>query len=112
MVFERWIALLPVSKSVGGLFVHRDHKGDPNARMPFVPVPAAKQRAAVRLLVDQAFDEDAFRFDPTTLNKLAPNRWSHWGMGSLYSGPIEFPVAGLVEAVQTNLLVSLLHPIR
>lgn len=110
MVFERYIAMVPVIKAVGGLYFARDHKGDPNARLPFTPVPVERQRAAVKLLVDQAFDEDAFEFDAATLNKLAPNRYSHWGMGSM--SPVDFPAHDLVESIQSYLLSTLLDPIR
>ncbi len=111
LVFERFISLLPITKTVGGLYFARDHKGDPNQRAPFTPVPAAEQRDAVRTLIDQAFDEDAFAFDPKMLNKLAPNRYSHWGVG--WGGtPVDFPVHGLVEQIQSILLAQLLNPIR
>src|SRR5262249_32861524 len=32
---------------VGGAYAHRDHRGDPSGRDPFVPVQAAKQREAL-----------------------------------------------------------------
>ncbi|HMF15388.1 MAG TPA: zinc-dependent metalloprotease, partial [Gemmataceae bacterium] len=35
---------------VGGEYAHRDHKEDPNARDPLVPVPGAKQRDALKFL--------------------------------------------------------------
>ncbi len=111
LIFERYISLYPVTKTVGGLYFTRDHKGDPNQRLPFTPVPAAKQREAVRLLIDQAFDEDAFNFDAELLNKLAPNRYSHWGVGG-GATPVDFPVHGLVEQIQGILLAQLLNPIR
>lgn len=110
LVFERYISLYPVTKTVGGLYFVRDHKGDPNQRMPFTPVPADKQRQAVRLLIDQAFDEDAFDFDPAMLNKLAPNRYSHWGMGS--GTPVDFPAHDLIDQVQRFLMANLMDPIR
>ncbi|NIR43739.1 MAG: zinc-dependent metalloprotease [Gemmatimonadetes bacterium] len=111
LIFERYISLYPITKTVGGLYFHRDHKGQPNARMPFDPVPAAEQRAAVQLIVDQAFDEDAFTFDAERLNKLAPNRFSHWGVG--WGGtPVDFPVHSLVGTVQRYLMNQLMSPIR
>ncbi len=110
LMFERFRSLLPVTKTVGGLYFNRDHKGDPNGRLPFTPVPAAKQREAVKFLVDQAFDEDAFEFEPDRLNKLAPNRWSHWGMGSRY--PVDYPVHSFVASIQGRVLELLIEPIR
>jgi hypothetical protein len=111
LIFERFISLYPVTKMVGGLYFVRDHKGDPNGRPPFTPVPAEKQREAVKLLIDYAFDEDAFNFDPELLNKLAPNRWAHWGVG-WFTIPVDFPIHSYVLMVQSTLLGELLHPVR
>lgn len=111
LIFERYLSLFPVTKKVGGLYVARDHKGDPSGRLPFTPVPAAKQREAVHLLLDHAFAEDAFRFDPEMLNKLAPNRWSHWGVG-WFQVPVDYPVHAYVAFLQESLLEELLNPFR
>ncbi|MBI4513112.1 MAG: zinc-dependent metalloprotease [Gemmatimonadetes bacterium] len=109
LIFERLNALAPVTKAVGGLYFARDHKGDPNARLPFTPVPAARQREAVQLLVRHAFAEDAFRFDPELINKMAPSRWSHWGGITFpFPVPVDFPVHSYVALVQGALLGELL----
>ena len=39
-----------VARFIGGVYVHRDHKGDPNARPPFVIVEPKKQREALAFL--------------------------------------------------------------
>jgi hypothetical protein len=67
------------SRYVGGIYVNRDHKGDPNARPPYVVVPAEKQREAVALLEQQVFNDKPFQFPPELYNYLAASRWSHWG---------------------------------
>ena len=110
LLLTRYQALLPVVKSVGGNYVARDHKGTPNARPPLRPVPAEEQRAAVQLLVDDAFAPDAFQFEAERLNKLAPNRNNHWGAS--LSLPVDYPVHSYVDRVQSNLLRELLHPAR
>ena len=110
MIFERYIALLPAVKNVGGVYVNRDHKGDPAARLPFTPVPAARQREAVQLILTEAFAEDAFKFDPLVVNKLAPSRWTDWASGSLT--PVDFPIHGTVARIQTILMSQMLHPVR
>lgn len=107
LTFERFIALLPLTKYVGGLYFARDHKGDPNARMPFTPVTAERQREAVAFLVEQAFAPGAFRFEPDLLNKLPPSRWSDWSSGFIRI-PIDFPVHQSVGSLQASLLAMLL----
>lgn len=110
LISERFRSLQPVTKMVGGMYVARDHKGTPNARMPFRPVSAEKQRAAVELLVDAAFAPDAFQFAPERLNKLASNRRSYWEIP--VDLQIDYPVHETVASVQTGLLGDLLHPAR
>jgi hypothetical protein len=67
------------SRFVGGMSVNRDHKGDPNARPPFVVVPAAKQREALALIEEQILSDKPFNFPPELYNHLASTRWNHWG---------------------------------
>jgi hypothetical protein len=110
LIYERYRTLMPVTKTVGGMYVARDHKGTPNARMPFRPVSAEKQREAVDVLVENVFAPDAFQFDPDRLNKLAPDRHAHWATS--WSLQIDYPVHEYVDMVQTGLLNELLHPAR
>ncbi len=111
LLFERFSALYPVTKYVGALSFTRDHKGDPNARLPFTPVPAERQRAAVALITDAMFGEQSIRYDPDLLNRLAPNRLSHWGTG-YGATPVEYPANEMVGSLQEVLLLELLDPIR
>lgn len=107
LIFERWQALVPVTKMVGGSEFFRHHKGDPNAKSPFVPIPAEREREALSLIIDEAFAPGAFSIDPDVLNKLAPNRysdWSNWG-----GVPVDYPIHGTIGFVQSNLLGQLMH---
>jgi hypothetical protein len=110
LIFERYRALLPVTKTVGGMLVSRDRKGAPDARMPFTPLAADRQRAAMDLIVREAFAPEAFAFDADLLNKLAPNRYRDWGTG--WSMQVDFPIHQYVEIVQGGLMQELLHPAR
>ena len=110
LLMERYRTLLPVTKMIGGSYVARDHKGTPDARPPLRPVSVEEQRDAMALLVDEAFAPDAFEFDPERLNKLAPNRHSHWGTSP--SMPVDYPVHRQIDLIQSNLLRELLHPAR
>ncbi len=111
LLFEQFIAMLPVTKVVGGMEVSRAHKGDPGAKPPFRPLPAAEQRAAVQLLADEVFAEGAFDIEPSYLNKLAPNRWAHWGV-PWFAVPVDYPIHSYVAFVQLALLNELLSPPR
>jgi hypothetical protein len=110
-IFTRYSVLAPVTKQIGGMYFARDHKGDPNARLPFTPVPAAKQRAALKLVTDKAFSEDAFKFDPSLINKLTPTRNIDWA-GNWISIPIDYPLHEMVNLVQSWLLEDLIDGAR
>jgi len=111
LTYEQWRALYVSLRAVGGIYYARDHKGDPGERLPFTPTSAETQRRAVELVTSTAFARDAFGFSPDTLNKLAPNRWAHWGSDYFFT-PVDFPVHEQVVFLQSILLQSLLHPAR
>lgn len=111
LIFQRFNALYPATKVIGGMHFVRDHKGDPNARSPFTPVPAARQREALKLIMDNAFAEDAFKFDARLLNSLPPARAIDWS-GTWAVTPIDYPVHEWVDAIQSMLLQDILHPAR
>jgi hypothetical protein len=87
------------SQYIGGQAVARDHKGDPGARDPVVPVAGAKQRECLAFLVDQILSDRAFRFSPALLRKLTQERWYHWGSDG-GSGSVAFPVLEQVLGIQ------------
>jgi hypothetical protein len=89
-----------VSRFVGGEYVHRDHKGDPNARDPFEPVTAAKQREALKFLQDNVLTDKPFHFSPQLLRRLAADRWTHWGNESTMLGGVDYPVYQRILSIQ------------
>jgi hypothetical protein len=107
------LALGVAVKYVGGQYVSRVHRGQPDAKDPFVPVPAAKQKEALEFLGQRAFAADAFALSPTLLNRLAPDRWNHWGGADFY-GPgadrLDYDLSGRALAIQTALLTGLTAP--
>jgi hypothetical protein len=105
-------AVAPAVKYVGGQYINRDHAGDPNARLPFVAVPRAKQREALAFLVDRVFAERAFVLPPSVLAQFGSNRWLHWGTTPTWNGRIDFPYHEQVVGFQTAVLSQVLHPFR
>jgi len=67
------------SRFVGGVYMHRSHKGDEDASAPFVIVEPARQRAAMDLVAERIFNDEPFQFPPELYNHLASSHWSHWG---------------------------------
>jgi len=95
------------AKHVGGSAMYRDHKGDANARDPFVPTPAAKQREALTFVAEQILTDKPFDFPPELLRKLAADRWVHWGNERAMQA-VEFPVNDRVLAIHRVALNELL----
>ena len=110
LMFERFNSTIPIIKYVGGAYVARDHLGDQDQRSAFTPVSADRQREAVQVIITTMLAKDAFKFDPDLLNKLLPNRWSHWG--ETPSTILLFPVLSNMQAIHGGLLGSLMTPPR
>jgi hypothetical protein len=104
-------ALEMTAKYIGGIRHHRDHVGDPNGRLPFEPVPASTQRAAMELLATQLFAPDAFAFSPPLLNKLTGERYPDWTNFERMLTRADVPVHTLVLGVQGRVLDRLFHPV-
>lgn len=98
-----------VSRFVGGVYVSRAHKGDANARAPYVVVEPARQREALALVEEQVFSDKPFKFPPELYGYLASTRWSHWG-SQLPLRP-DFPVHEVISMWQDRILSQLLSPL-
>ena len=107
---EHGYTMYLASRYIGGQYHHRDHRGDENGRLPFVPVPAAKQREALQFLKEYALSDKAFDFPAELLNSLAITRWSDWGRDSWNSSRFDYPVHDVVLRNQTRILGRLLYP--
>ena len=98
-------------KYIGGQYVNRDRVGDPSGRMPFVPVPPARQREALAFLNEYGFGERAFAIPPSVLASFGSNRWSHWGNNNTYGdGRIDYPLSTIILGAQRALLGQLTAP--
>jgi hypothetical protein len=107
---QRGTALLDTTRYIGGVYHYRDHVGDPGNRLPFVPVPAGKQRQALNLVRDHLFAPDAFRISPELLNKLTPDRFPDFTNFSSFERRQDFPVHQQILSLQSAALNRLFHP--
>jgi hypothetical protein len=101
-------ALRVAGRYLGGVYVHRDHKGDPAARDPLVPVEADKQRRALAFLIDNAFSDEAFDLRPDVLRKLTTDKHRHWG--HFGSPDVAFSVHDRVAQIQGFALLYVMNP--
>jgi len=98
-----------VARFVGGQIINRDHKGDPNARIPVQVVAPEEQRDALKFVCENVFAEGAYDIDPKLLKLLAPGRFYHWGSDD-YDFQIEFNIHDFILSSQYRCLLSLLNP--
>lgn len=106
LLYQYGDAAFIAAKHVGGSAMHRDHKGDANARDPFVPTPPAKQREALKFVAEQILTDKPFDFPPELLRKLGADRWVHWGNeGAMQAA--EFPVNDRVLGIHRSALGEL-----
>lgn len=98
-----------VANYVGGEMMHRDHRDDPNARDPFVPVRGDKQREALKFLATHIFTDKTFQFAPVLLRKLAADRWMHWGNERAFFTSVDYPLNERVLLIQRVALSQLLN---
>jgi hypothetical protein len=108
LLAEQLGAVRVAGRYVGGVYVNRDHRADPGARDPLVPVEPDKQRRALGLLVANAFRDDAFDTRPEVLRKLASDKHRHWG--NLGSADAAFSVHDRIAQVQAFALLYVLNP--
>ena len=89
-----------------------DHVGDPDGRLPLEPVAVGEQREALDLLVERVLAADALDVPSGVLQRLGPNRWTHWGTSTTFDGRLDYPWHEQVADLQEAVLEQLLHPWR
>jgi hypothetical protein len=95
---------------VGGAFVNRDKKGDPEDRAPVEVVPADQQRAALKFVIDQTFQDEAFGLTPKLLERMTADRWLDGGGHFGTSGEATWPIHDRVLGLQASALTWLMNP--
>lgn len=99
-----------MAKWIGGSYVHRDLKGEPDARPPVVPAEADKQREALAFICENAFRDEAFGLTPELLRHMTNDRW--WdagGMSAIFDDPA-WPVHERIMGIQASSLTMVLNP--
>jgi len=107
LLYQQAGSVNSVSRFIGGTYINRDRKGQPDARPPLVPVEAGKQREALQFVIDNTFYDDAYDLDPDLLKYLATDKFNHWGNSS--RNPL-LPVHSMVMNIQRGALLNLLNP--
>lgn len=97
---------------IGGSYTSNSFKGDANAPDPVSDVPADEQRRALNLIMDCAFEDDAFGLTPELVRHMGKEYW--WdsaGLSELMADP-SYTVHNLVAGVQGTGLSFIMNPTR
>lgn len=102
-----------MSRWVGGTFVHRDKKGDPNGRKPIEVVPAEQQREALNFVIKNTMFDDAYGLTPELLSHMTSDTWSRGGF-QLFNSSNDpaWPVHDRILGMQSLALSQLMDPNR
>ena len=103
-------ALSMTARWVGGAFINRDRKGDPNSRSPIQVVPAELQRTAMKWCIENAFEEKSFGLTPEMLEKMTVDKWMDEGGWHDAISDATYPVHDRIAGIQTAVLTMLMNP--
>ncbi len=93
---------------LGGTYVYRDKKGDPNGRKPIVVVEANKQRAALDFVIENTFFDECFGLTPELLTHMTTDYFGDF-MSRLTDEPA-WPVHDRIMGIQASALSQLMNP--
>lgn len=93
---------------VGSAYVSRSKKGDPNSSAPIEIVPAARQRAALQFVVENAFQDDAYGITPELLAHASIDKW--WDSFDSILSDSALEIHDRVMGMQASALTMLMNP--
>ncbi len=101
-----------MSQWVGGAFVNRDKKGDPNGRPPIQAVPVDQQRRALQFVIDNTFRDEVYGLNPELLSYMSVDKWTDGGDFMGVSNEPTWPVHDRIMGIQASALTQLMNPTR
>jgi hypothetical protein len=93
---------------IGGTYVSRAKKGDPNTGDPLVPVEVEKQRAALTFIIETAFRDEAYGLTAELVNKMTVEKWMDSPRGFMTEST--WPINDQIAGTQAMALTMLLNP--
>ena len=93
---------------IGGTFVNRDKKGDPEGRDPIEVVPVEQQREALEFVVENAFSDESYGLTPELLTHMPGDHFA--GFFTQMTDEHAWPVHDRIMGIQASALSQLLNP--
>lgn len=101
-------ALSMMAGWLGGAFVHRDKKGDPNGRLPIEVVPAVQQREALKFMLETTFRDEAYGLTPELLRRMTVDKWLDDFRMSFEDST--WAVHDRIMGIQSSVLTRIMNP--
>ncbi len=93
-----------VSRYIGGVRLHQNHRGDPKEKPPVAPISAAEQKRALALLTQYVFSPKAFNFPKEVYLKLAPDPYPDYASFLTSRPRLDAPVRDTLSGIQVRTL--------
>lgn len=93
---------------LGGTYVNRDKKGDPNERTPIQVVEVDKQRQALKFVIENSFYDAAYGLTPELINHMTVDYFDE-SFDRIINEPA-WPIHDRIMGVQATALSQLLNP--
>ena len=94
---------------IGGTFVNRNKKGDPDAQAPLQVVPVSQQRAALKFVMENTFRDENYGLTPELLRYMTSDKWLDRGASSASSSPA-WPIHDRIMGIQASAMTALMNP--
>ena len=101
-------AISMMANWLGGAFIYRDKKGDPGNRLPIEVVPAKKQRDALKFVIENTFQDEAFGLTQDLLQRMTVDKWLD-DMSS-FLDESTWPIHDRIMGIQVYVLARLIYP--
>jgi hypothetical protein len=108
LTFDRVSANYVLARNVAGLYVNRDHRGDPNGRPPIQVVDAKTQRESLEYICKTILAADSFKISPEVYNQFGEEKWLHWNY-AVY-GSQTWTLSDLILYARRYILFQLIYP--
>jgi hypothetical protein len=92
---------------IGGAFVNRAKKGDPNSTQPIEVVPAETQREALLFALEHSMKDEAYGLTPDLLNRMTIDKW--YGSAGYMDDPT-WEVHDQILGIQASVLTMIANP--
>lgn len=96
-----------MSNWVGGAFVYRHKKGDPDGKMPIEVVPAEQQRKAIAFVLENTFSDEAFGLTPELTTAMGLDQWMD---ARSFGAEATWPIHDRIMGIQSSALTMLMNP--